>query len=104
MSLQYILEQSGLPLFGGVMSLYYGIRLWLTHNSNMVRGRAKTPVKDEKAYSELGGLLIIGLGVAMLVMAVILLFSAIAAVIEICVMFGVFAVLWKKLNDKYGSV
>lgn len=104
MDIKLFFEQSGLPLIAGVICLYYGIRLILTRDCSLVRGKDKPPVKDEAAYSKQGGLLITCLGIAMLIMAVVLLFSAIAAVIEMVVLFILFAFLWKRLNDKYGAI
>lgn len=103
MDFKFIMEQAGLPLISFALCLYFGIRLMLTHDSTVIRGRNKPPVKDEKEYTRLGGILVICLGVAMLGMAVLLFISAVAALVEICLLVIIFAVLWKRMNKKYGS-
>jgi CHASE2 domain-containing sensor protein len=103
MDFKSIMEQAGLPLLSFVLCLYFGIRLMLTHDSTVIRGKNKPPVKDEKEYTRLGGILVICLGIAMFVMAVLLFISVVAALVIICLSVIAFAVLWKRMNEKYGS-
>lgn len=103
MSLESVLTQAGIPLLVFVVCVYYGIRLLLLHDINSIRSKNNPPVKDEKAYAKMGGLLILFLAVITLIMAILLFISQYAAVGEVCIGTVIFGLLWKKMNAKYGS-
>lgn len=101
--LEVILEQSGIPLLLFALCMYYGIRMIVMQDASMIRGKNMDALKDEKAYAKQGGILVLALGGASLVMAILMLINTYAAVAEIVICTIVIGVLWKKMNDKYGA-
>ena len=60
-------------------------------------------LKDKEKYVAESGKLILFLAAGSFVMAILMYFSVHAAVVEIAVWFVVFGILWKRMNDKYGT-
>lgn len=102
MTLEKILELSGIPLLVFVVCVYYGIRLIIFQDMNLIRNKNKGYIRDEKGYSIEAGKLILFYGVATLAMAILLLFNVNIAVAEIIICTLVMGFLWKKMNKKYG--
>lgn len=93
-----------IPLLMVVVLGYYAMRLLVLHDISAIRGKDNTrKLKNEEMYAKGAGKLMLFLAAASLVMAVILYWSAIAAVVEICVCIVVFGILWKKMEEKYGG-
>ncbi|MCM1088215.1 MAG: hypothetical protein NC419_08665 [Muribaculaceae bacterium] len=103
MSIGAFLEQAGIPLLLFVICMYYGLRLIIVQDISMIRSKDKEPVKDEKAYAREGGKLILFFGAGTFLMAVLIFVNVYAAVGEIIVCTLVMGVLWKRMNNKYGS-
>lgn len=103
MSLESVLTQAGIPLLVFVICVYYGIRLIFLQDINSIRSRNKAPVKDEKAYAKMSGLLILFLAVVTLIMAILLFISQYAAVAEVCIGTLIFGLLWKRMDTRFGS-
>jgi uncharacterized protein involved in cysteine biosynthesis len=103
MSLDAVLQQAGIPLIVFLVCVYYGIRLLLLHDINSIRNKNKPPVKDEKAYAKMSGILLLFLAALTLLMAVLLFISTYAAVVEILIGTIIFGILWKRMNIRYGS-
>ncbi|MCM1143561.1 MAG: hypothetical protein NC318_09930 [Blautia sp.] len=103
MSIGAFLEQAGIPLLLFAICMYYGLRLIIVQDISMIRSKDKEPVKDEKAYAREGGKLILFFGAGTFLMAVLIFVNVYAAVGEIIVCTLVMGVLWKRMNDKYGS-
>lgn len=103
MSLETILQQSGLQLLVFGACVYYGIRLLLLHDIRAIRGKDKPPVREEEKYTKTAGILIMFFGVVTLVMAALMFVSPYIAFAEICVGTLIFVVAWKLMDNKYGS-
>lgn len=103
MSIEFFLEQAGIPLLIFAVCVYYGVRLLVFHDVKVIRGKDKPPVKDEAAYAEEGGKLVLFLAAATLGMAVLTFVNVYAALAEIVVCVVIMVVLWKRMNDKYGA-
>lgn len=103
MSLEKILQLAGMPLLVFVVCVYYGIRLLLLHDIASIRNKNKPPVRDEKAYAKMSGILILFLAAVTLLMAALLFVSTYAAVGEVIVGTIIFGVMWKKVDVRYGS-
>lgn len=100
--MKIILEQAGIPLLLFVICMYYGFRMIMMQDSGAIRGKSDEPLKNEKEYARCGGILILALGGASLVMAILMLINVYAAVAEIIICAIVIGFLWEKMNDKYG--
>lgn len=93
-----------IPLLMVAVLVYYAIRLLVLHDISAIRGTDKTrKLKDEAMYAKEAGKLMLFLAAASLVMAVIMYWNVIAAVVEICVCVVIFSILWKKMDEKYGG-
>ena len=103
MTLDYILNQAGLPLLLFVICMVYGIRLLIVQDASGIKGKNKGPLKDEKRYAKAGGCLILFFGAGTLLMAILSFFSAYAALAEIITCTLILGVFWKKMSDKYGA-
>ena len=63
MKAETFLEMAGIPLLIFVICMYYGIRLVISKDISMIRGKGKAPVRDEKEYLEGAAKLMFFLGV-----------------------------------------
>lgn len=97
-----IIELAGIPLLMFILCMFYGIRMIILQDASAIRGKNNSPLKNEKEYAKRGGILIVALGVASLLMAILLMINIYAGVIEIVICAVVIGILWKKMNDKYG--
>ena len=103
MSVETFFEQAGIPLLIFAVCVYYGMRLLILHDVSAIRGKDKPPVKDEVAYAIGSGKLILFLAAATLGMAILTFVNVYVAVAAIVVCILIMAVLWKRMNDKYGA-
>lgn len=102
MTVEKIIELAGIPVLLFVVCMYYGIRLIVTKDATVIRGRNESALKDEKAYAVSAGKIILLFGAATLGMAVLLLININLAVAEIIIGTTIMGILWKSMNDKYG--
>ena len=59
MTLEYILNQAGIPLLLFVVCMFYGIRLLVVQDASGIKGKNKGPLKNEKEFAKTGGKLIL---------------------------------------------
>ncbi|NBH14739.1 hypothetical protein D3Z36_11290 [Lachnospiraceae bacterium] len=97
------LDLAGIPLLLFVILVYYAIRLWLTGDSTIIRGKDKGPLKDEKMYVKQAAGLMLFLAVATLVMTALLFWNVKVAIAEIVICILVLGIMWKRMNEKYGG-
>ncbi len=103
MTLEAFFQEAGIPLFVFVICLYFGLKLLITKDETIVRGKDKPPVKNKTEFAKRGGILILFYGAATLVMLGLLFVNLYAALAQIVVCTLIFVVLWKKLSDTYGG-
>lgn len=103
MRAETFLEMAGIPLLIFVICMYYGIRLVISKDISMIRGKGKAPVRDEKEYLEGAAKLMFFLGAAALLMAVLVFVNLYVATAEIIISTFIMGILWKRLEMKYGS-
>ena len=93
-----------IPILMLAVLAYYGVRLLVLHDISAIRGRDQHgKVKDEKHYAAEAGKLMLFLAAGSLIMAVLLYFQVIVAVVQIVVWVIVFGILWKKMDERYGA-
>lgn len=103
MSIQTFLEQAGVLLLIVVACVYFGMRLLILKDVSAIRGKNKPPVKDPEKYAASSGKLILFLGAATFIMAILQFVNVYAALAEIIVCILVMGFVWKHINDKYGE-
>ena len=101
MTLNNILEQSGISILLFVICAYYAFRLLVMKDYKAVRGRDEKPPKDVDGYCRAAGLVIVFFGISTLVMAGLVLVSPTAGLIQIIACTGIMVIMWKKVTDKY---
>ena len=83
----------------------FGLFMVITKRPGFVRSIKDTAdYQDKEQYAKKGGILILCLGGACLIVVVLSFFSSMASNIFGLVALAVFAVFWKKMHDKYGPV
>ncbi len=97
------LDLAGIPLLLFVILVYYAIRLRITGDSTIIRGKDKGPLKDEKMYVKQAAGLMLFLAAASLLMMVLLFWNVRVAIAEIVVCILALGFMWKRMNDKYGE-
>lgn len=102
MTVEYFVEQAGLPLIMFFFCIYYGIRLFNGDTIWVLRGKNGKPLKDEKEYASQGSRLMFFYGGVSLVMSILMFVNVLAAVAECIIGTVIFGVLWKRMNDRYG--
>ncbi len=103
MSIDVILEQAGIPLLIFLVCVYYGLRLLVLHDVRAIRSKDKPPVRDEEKYAIGAGKLVLFMGVATLVMAVLIFVNIYAALAEFAACLLIMGILWKRMEEKYGA-
>ncbi|MDE7446899.1 MAG: hypothetical protein K2N15_14520 [Lachnospiraceae bacterium] len=103
MTLEYVLNQAGIPLLLFVICMVYGTRLLIVQDASGIKGKNKGPLKNEKEYAKAGGRLILFFGIGTLLMAILIFVNVYAAVAEIMICTIIMGVLWKRMSDKYGG-
>lgn len=98
-----IIEQAGIPLLIFIVCVYYGLRLVILHDVGAIRSKDKPPVRDEEKYAVAAGKLILFLGAATLVMAILIFVNVYAALAEFVVCLLIMGFLWKRVEEKYGA-
>lgn len=92
-----------IPIMMAVVLGYYAARLLMFHDAESITGDKAGKLKDKEKYIQESGKLIIFMAVGSAVMALVLYFNIYAAIAEIAIWFLVFGILWKRMNDKYGT-
>lgn len=103
MSMDVIFEQAGIPLLIFIVCVYYGLRLIILHDVGAIRGKDKPPVRDEVKYAVAAGKLILFLGAATLIMAILIFVNVYVALAEFVVCLLVMGFFWKRMEEKYGA-
>ncbi|MCR5222714.1 MAG: hypothetical protein K6D90_07620 [Lachnospiraceae bacterium] len=86
-----------------ILCLIFGLFMVITKRPGFVRSFKDTAdYKDKEKYSYHGGILILGLGGASLLVTVLSFFSTLVSNILGVIALIVFAIFWKKMNDQYG--
>ena len=86
-----------------ILCLIFGLYMVITKSPGIVRSFKDTAdYKDKEKYSYHGGILILALGGASLLVTVLSFFSTLVSNILGVIALIVFAVFWKKMNDQYG--
>ncbi|MCR4807381.1 MAG: hypothetical protein K5857_06865 [Lachnospiraceae bacterium] len=88
-----------------IACLGFGIYMVKTRKPGAIRGfRNNDSYRDMEAYSKRGGILLLALAGACLVMIAVSFFSPTASNIIGLIAFMVFAYFWKKMSDEFGPV
>ena len=88
-----------------VACMGFGLYMVITKSPGIVRGVKDTAdYQDKEQYAQKGGILILCLGGACLIVVVLSFFNSMVSNIFGLVALGVFAFFWKKMHDKYGPV
>ncbi len=101
MTLNSILEQSGISLLLFVICAYYAFRLLVLKDYTAVRGKQEKPPKDVEGYCKAAGLTVAFFGISTLVMAVLVLFNPTIGFAQIVVCTLIMVIMWRKITDKY---
>ena len=92
-----------IPLLMTVVLIYYSFRLLFLQDVDSIYGKNKKKPKDKEGFAKAAGKLMVFLAAASLGMAVIMYWGVEIALVEICIAFVIFGILWKKMNKKYGE-
>lgn len=102
-NIEVILEQSGIPFMAALACFLIGIRLIVTGDPGMIRGKDARPINDEKGYARQGGILVIVLGFASALMGILLLINEYVAVMEMVTAMLILGIAWRNMNGKFGA-
>ena len=87
------------------LCIIFGLYMVITRKPGSVRKIKDTAeYKDKEKYALKGGILILCLGGAFLIMTVLSFFDTLISILFGLVIFAVFAFFWKKMHDTYGPV
>ncbi|MFQ9151428.1 MAG: hypothetical protein ACLR6B_07760 [Blautia sp.] len=92
-----------IPLLMTVVLIYYSFRLLFLQDVDSIYGKNKKKPKDKEGFAKAAGKLMVFLAAASLGMAVIMYWSVEIALVEICIAFVIFGILWKKMNKNTGN-
>ena len=101
MSVQDIINQMGIEILVFTACLYFGVRLIITRDVKILKKENPESIKHPKEYTLYGGIAILFLGIAALIMGVISFFSPVAAVVEILIAVLVMGFMWRYIHEKY---
>jgi hypothetical protein len=103
MDMNEFLSAAGIPLLMVLVLGYYSMRLLVLHDVDAVRGKNQKKVKNPEQYAKEAGKLMMFLAAASLVMAGLICWNTMAAIVEIIICVIIFGLLWKKMDKKYGG-
>ena len=92
-----------IPLLMTVVLIYYSFRLLFLQDVDSIYGKNKKKPKDKEGFAKAAVKLMVFLAAASLGMAVIMYWSVEISLVEICIAFVIFGILWKNMNKKYGE-
>ncbi len=88
-----------------VLCMIFGLFMVITKRPGVVRSFKDTAeYKDKEQYSFRGGILILCLGGACLIVTVVSFFNTLISNVIGILALAVFAFFWKKMNDEFGPV
>lgn len=93
----------GIPILISIVCMYYGVRLMITKDSSLIRGKNQGKPKNEEAYCREAGKLILFFGAATLGMGILIFWNPYIALGEIIICVLIMGILWHRMNLKYGS-
>lgn len=103
MTLQQILDLTWVPILAFGVSLGFGLNMLITRNPQIVRSKKDNSLfKDPEGYAVHGGILMLFLALGALIMTGLLFVNVVAAFIEAVVVVVAYAILWKRMHNKYG--
>lgn len=102
-SMEEILNQAGVPFVVAIVCVVYGIRMILTGDVSLLRSKNAGPLKDEKEYAKQGGILMIFLGLASVLMGILIFINLYVAIGEMIAAMLILGIAWKNMNSKYGA-
>ena len=104
MSIEAIIEFAWAPLIVFAVSLLYGIQLLATKNPKSIRGKSRDLLRNEEEYAKGAGKLLLFLAAGAMVMVVLLFINVKLAVLVVVFWAVAFGILWKRMNNKYGTL
>lgn len=104
MDMERFLSGATIPIMMAAVLIYYAVRLLVLHDVDSIRGKnTGKKLKNEEMYAKEAGKLMLFLAVGSLAMAGIMYWNTIAAFVVIFIWVIIFAILWKKMDEKYGG-
>lgn len=105
MTFQEFFDTSWVSLLVFVLSLVFGIRLMITKDPTIIRGKKDIKVlKNPEAYSITAAKLLFFMAGGSLVMTALLFITPLWATIESMVVLVAFLYLWHRMDKKYGPI
>ncbi|WP_034443437.1 hypothetical protein [Butyrivibrio sp. AE2032] len=101
MNFQEIINQMGIEILVFAVCMFFGIRLIITRDPKILKKEDPDSIKHPREYTLYGGLIILFLGLAAIVMGVVSFFNATAAVVIIVAAVVIMSVMWKIIYDKF---
>ena len=101
MNIQEIVNHMGIELLVFAVCMYFGIRLIITRDPKILKKEDPESIKNPKEYTLYGGLTILFLGLAAIVMGIVSFFNPTAAVVIIVVAVIIMSIMWKVIYDKF---
>lgn len=101
MTFQDIINQMGIEMLVFAVCMYFGIKLVITRDVKILKKDNPESIKHPREYAFYGGLVILFLGVAALVMGVVSFFSPVIALAVIIVAVIAMGIMWKFVHEKY---
>ena len=101
MNIQEIVNHMGIELLVFAVCMYFGIRLIITRDPKILKKEDPESIKHPKEYTLYGGLTILFLGLAAIVMGIVSFFNPTAAVVIIVVAVIIMSIMWKVIYDKF---
>ena len=98
-----ILQLAGIPILTAAACIYFAIKLLVFKDTDAIRGNMNRSLKNKDAYARYAGLLLLIFGICSLIMAGLLFVNIKAALIQIGISFVITALLWRKVEEEYGS-
>lgn len=97
------MDMAGIPMLISLVCAYYGVRVMITKDSSLIRGKNQAKPKNEEAYCRAAGKLILFFGAATLGMGILIFWNLYVALAEVIICVLILGVLWYKMNNKYGA-
>lgn len=98
-----IVTEIWIPVIAFVVCLTYALILLITKNPKCIRKKTDMSIKDETKYAVNSGYLMLFLAIGALIMCFLIFVNNYVATAQIATWFVVYAILWKRNSDKYGS-
>ncbi len=102
MNLDKLMEVAGIPALIAAICVYYGIRLLITKDSTLIRGKKAGAIKDEKGYCQSAAYLLFYFAVVNLIFGALLFWNTYVAVGVIVAGTVVLCILWMRMSKRLG--